>query len=751
MEHSVAVGHRDESSGSHEREVRFAVVIYGGVSLAIYINGIVQEMLRMVRATALPVEKLSKLELVYRKLGCMVAVERPHRSGALTGDEVDREIQILPEPAVTPRTKFVVDILSGTSAGGINSLFMAKALARGQSLQNLAQLWIDVADISKLLNDRGSLEGVVDLQKPPKSLLNARWMYLKLLEAFDNMETGDIQDGPLVGDIDVFLTTTDLDGLPLPLALPHQKVEERRHRNRYKFARREGDGQRSRDDFGVENNPFFAFAARCTSAFPFAFEPMTLSDIFPVVQAAPLHRDKPYAASGTHQWDRFYSDYLQDQSPGITPFLIRAFGDGGYLDNKPFTYAIEEISRRSADVPVDRKLIYIEPSPEDQAQMFRPRKDASDRMDAVQNSLAALISLPRYETIREDLMRLLVWNKEVARLKRVLRDIKLPEKAPEGYQQGYSYIAYQHLRVSATTDQMAERVSKSIGLDHTSGRADALRAVISQWRQQRWPPGQEQEFLDSYDFDYIIRGAQYLKWRIRRTAGATQQQDLETVAYAKRLVRGCLEDPLPALNVTGTVTPEKRDRDLDTVVMAGVTSVRNPGQYKEACREEAQNAVEAGWGEVIEAAHQALQNHFSGARAALKLLDELFARYGGKDIFLMRDSLVFPITFNTSVGEFAEIDVVRLSPKDVSTIQGVTDEGYNQIRGQSFGAFGAFLNKDWRKHDILRGRLDGAEVLIRSILPGSRTEIVSLREQITKEAMEAIAAEVDMEQGGSQQ
>ena len=114
----------------------------------------------------------------------------------------------------------------------------------------------------------------------------------------------------------------------------------------------------------------------------------------------------------------------------------------------------------------------------------------------------------------------------------------------------------------------------------------------------------------------------------------------------------------------------------------------------------------------------------------------------------MRDSLVFPITFNTAVGEFTEIDVIRLSPMDVSTIQGVTDEGFNQIKGQSFGAFGAFLDQDWRKHDILRGRLDGAEILIRSILPGSQPDVVALREQITKEVMEGIAEEVDLEEQG---
>ena len=34
------------------QEVRLAIVMYGGVSLAIYINGIAQELFRLVRATA---------------------------------------------------------------------------------------------------------------------------------------------------------------------------------------------------------------------------------------------------------------------------------------------------------------------------------------------------------------------------------------------------------------------------------------------------------------------------------------------------------------------------------------------------------------------------------------------------------------------------------------------------------------------------------------------------------------------------
>ena len=71
-------------------EVRFAVVLYGGVSLAIYINGVVQELYRMVRATApgsslgenptrtlLEEDALKGSEKVYRKLGQMSAEQDP--------------------------------------------------------------------------------------------------------------------------------------------------------------------------------------------------------------------------------------------------------------------------------------------------------------------------------------------------------------------------------------------------------------------------------------------------------------------------------------------------------------------------------------------------------------------------------------------------------------------------------------------------------------------------------------------------
>src|SRR5215470_14503487 len=73
------------SQAEYVKEVRFAVVMYGGVSLAIYINGIAQELLRMVRSTSalqadgsanrtpVPEQDLQGTERVYRRLSCLLS------------------------------------------------------------------------------------------------------------------------------------------------------------------------------------------------------------------------------------------------------------------------------------------------------------------------------------------------------------------------------------------------------------------------------------------------------------------------------------------------------------------------------------------------------------------------------------------------------------------------------------------------------------------------------------------------------
>src|SRR6185369_8838699 len=103
------------------------------------------------------------------------------------------------------------------------------------------------------------------------------------------------------------------------------------------------------------------------------------------------------------------------------------FADGGYLDNKPFTYATETVARRQADLLITRKLIYIEPSPEHPEE----QPDLDGKPDAIDNVSAALLSLPRYETIREDLQRVREHNRLVERVNSILKGVDRDKDSAE--------------------------------------------------------------------------------------------------------------------------------------------------------------------------------------------------------------------------------------------------------------------------------------------------------------------------------
>src|SRR3546814_9217814 len=50
------------------------------------------------------------------------------------------------------RLRVLADIVAGASAGGINGIFLARALATGQSLDPLTELWLTDADVDRLLD-----------------------------------------------------------------------------------------------------------------------------------------------------------------------------------------------------------------------------------------------------------------------------------------------------------------------------------------------------------------------------------------------------------------------------------------------------------------------------------------------------------------------------------------------------------------------------------------------------------------------
>ena len=540
--------------------MRFAVVMYGGVSLAIYINGVAQELLNLVRATApsiaggseplLTPETITGSEAVYRKLANYLDAQRGQSD------------------PTTIRTRFIVDVISGTSAGGINGVFLAKALARNQKMDGLKTLWLQEGDLGKLLNDSESVRDLSEsgfkVRRPEQSLLNSQRMYRKLLEALDQMSAHkpDSKDpSPLVGELDLFITTTDIEGIPLPIILADDVVYERRYKNvfhfRYASAQSTTDGA-ERDDFKMENDPFLAFAARCTSSFPFAFEPMCWGDVAAVTSTYPRYAGTDLDSD---KWDTFFSDYLRpsfydidkdargEAMEGSVPakateklrnaFRSRAFGDGGYLDNKPFSYATAMLMRRHSDCIVDRKLVYVEPSPEHPELMpHRPEPP-----DFVENVQAAVLELPRQETIREDIDRLYERNEMLERVasfaKNVDEDLQcLPDDAKKKARTraqfvdadlreliglyGISYGAYHRLRVDETTTLIAKLVARAAGHDPSSDAVIAIRELVAAWRQMTYvaikEEGKSQRtenlFLTGFDIQYRLRRLFFLERQI---------------------------------------------------------------------------------------------------------------------------------------------------------------------------------------------------------------------------------------------
>ena len=112
-----------------EKELRLALICYGGISLAVYMHGITKEVWRLARASRdWHAGDPGGEDCAYRALLQAIAAE------------ADIELRVL------------VDILTGASAGGINAIFLADAISNGHSLEPLTDLWLDRADIDRLLD-----------------------------------------------------------------------------------------------------------------------------------------------------------------------------------------------------------------------------------------------------------------------------------------------------------------------------------------------------------------------------------------------------------------------------------------------------------------------------------------------------------------------------------------------------------------------------------------------------------------------
>ncbi|MDK9708768.1 MAG: patatin-like protein [Desulforhopalus sp.] len=633
------------------QEIRYAVVMYGGISLAIYMNGIAQEMLRLVRATSVADESaLQGTEKIYRELSCLLHLGR--RPGETTS-------------CTTPRTRFVIDVLAGTSAGGINAIFLAKALAlKSKNLNDLRDLWMEKADLDTLLNDKkGEDGGRFQTAMPKKSLLNSRRMYGLLRDAFAQMEEKDKIDttaGESADRIDLYVTATDLNGLIIPLELTDTAVLERKHHSVFHF---EYDPLEETNDFDSKYDAMLAFAARCTSSFPGAFEPMRFGDIFP----------QP-TAEDCKEFQRFFENYHEPAEtsasgdktqarPERTSFKERVFADGGYLDNRPFGHVIDRIGERTSNCTAFRKLIFVDPFPEHLEQC-----QAKTEFNFIENSILAATTLPRYETIRQDIARINEMNRKALRASEI-------EKAmfridPTGTRQepdhmklkdgqlygdlyldellnikGGSFVNDQQMKIAHVSNWLALVVTRQLGLNETGDYYRVVRLIVKAWRNATFA-GTKQEgittnrksqtnFIYRYDFGFRLSRLRYLIYMMDRVAAFN---DIEFDAFRDQLLEGGTEPAVsksefPRNAFLAALAPV---RERHTKLLTGLSRTNK--------LIEARNRRPAGehGTNVLQERTDALRNHFSTKNLLelLNLVDTDVQQHWAEDLYLGAASLI---------------------------------------------------------------------------------------------------------------
>ena len=712
------------------------MVCYGGSSLAIYMHGVTKELHRLVKSSALLEAGLgpdpgAPTEAVYLDLLRAVAEEN------------------------RVRTRVVVDIVAGTSAGGINGIYLTKAIAHNLSQDALRDLWFERGDMSQLLllptwlpvKLRFFLLLPRALKKSPlRGGAMARWLH----EALEGMDDGGSEPAaietlvPEDGRLDLFVTITDFYGYDrqVPIFDPHL-VHDSRHRHALAFTYRKGE----RDQFQRENNGSLAFAARTTSCFPGVFPPVSISAFREWVPDAKLD-----------DLGRCFRGYgLAGAVPENTHFV-----DGGILDNKPFGWAIDAIKLRRADVEVERRLLYLEPDP---GERFVPVGGTAQAPKKAPGTLAAILGavsgIPRHEPILDDLLDVRAHNGRVDRIRDVIETsfegvaelvggvVGSADGVPDDAQStklaewsaainkrtvaeaGLAYATYLRLKISGTVDRYADTVCNVCDFPDDSNHAQLVRSVLRCWADERElfsrqpePTELQLAFLRHFDLGYQERRLRFvtsaLRWWYRDLADGKPD-----IPPRSDLDRGkqILYDAVATLR--GTMGGDDFDDGLLEHLRAcfpddGIRRFLNDsGLDHDTYLARHRNELEA----VEQELHAFLGSRLDGFSARLyrDLFElsatwhpdrrrDLLVRYLG---FPLWDVLLYPIQALADAGENDQLQVQRMSPYEAHVLKTPPAE---KVQGKRLMHFWAFFDRTARENDYLWGRLDGAAHLIGILL-----------------------------------
>ncbi|UVI40813.1 patatin-like protein [Qipengyuania spongiae] len=715
-----------------QKELRIALVCYGGVSLAVYMHGVTKELWHLARAS--------------RDFHAGTTPEGPvQRAYARILEAVQNERDL--------RLRVLPDILSGASAGGINAIFLAQAVHSGQSLEPLTELWLDTADVDELtdpdarplwrfakiwaqpfaswvLDRPGNMvdESVApetreEVRRKVSRLIRGRWFappfsgtnFSQLLErAFSAMAAAPTQSPllPTGHPLDLFVTATDFRGyLSLLRINSPPVVEESEHRMPIAFRVRTP----ATGGADLANPLELVFAARATASFPGAFPPLQLEEIDRL--AAKTERDWPQREAFLR---RVMPMHLKQESADQVALI-----DGSVLVNKPFEGAIGALRGRPAQREVDRRFLYIDPRPDRTTALRERDVEPVGFFGAIFGSLS---TIPREQPIRDNLETLEQQSREALRLREIINRLR-PEvegaveklfgftlfldrptpKRLNGWRQraqqaaaeqaGYAFQAYAQAKLAGIVTRLARlayEAAPDLGLADEAPIEAALHEELARRGLDTLssPSGGANDaaidFFRSHDIGFRIRRLRLLARRLARD----WDEDPEFPEKALETARDAVFDILSLY-----FDREGLDNLGPDFAEAAQDVLSDPGTMLDLLAER------RGLPDVDNRAEEMLATALEAMPKDLKR--RLLLTYLG---FPYYDVATLPLLRNEGLTEFDPVKVDRISPEDARSIR----EGGTAatLRGTEFYNFGAFFSRAYRENDYLWGRLHGAERMV---------------------------------------
>jgi patatin-related protein len=699
------------------QELRLALTINGGVSLAVWMGAVVSE--------------IDRFRCAFSR-----QAPGPAKPYAALLDALE--------------TLVVPDVIAGSSAGGMNGALLAYVIANGKSLDcagpdKLRSTWQQLGSIDRLLPTNG---------EPSSILLGEEVLFRGCAEVF-----GALQAAPRDLDEDasrwVRLTVTATDSVGYDVTTQEVTTPDHRLRMQFRQVERPSGSQMHlgpqlvgaihaaigqpaapngttewpfparpspRDLARTDAAAYLARATRCTASFPIAFAPSEIplnhtiaalpgSASGDALTATPPMADILEAANPT-------SELARPDDPQASRFVV----DGGVWDNSPFSAVLRGIDRMPAGRDVRRVLAYV----------VGTRSAKPSRKPIVRPGLAAslinAVALPADLSFANDLERI-ADDRQRQSIRR--------ESAPE-------LLVDENLDPFALAHGLFPLYRKRRLRDELAITYAALaRDVPTDPADVPWlPPSAKLPGPESSLADWWATSAGW-SWGIVPVRASIQQ--------ARRLLRAVIR----------RLTVLRSDRAAQALLEALIDTRELLSQLTWVLDdlahivEQAQAAAPAhadlsttGWNDATRGVCGQVMAEFAAATAALNapLAEYLEALPPGSDLptlvtavrltaggpeLIIKRALAIEIVLGAlskdGGGQGLDYSLVAIRPDDRwplpaddNPLPGDHTQAPHPARpplaGASHHHFGGFLRASWRVHDWMWGRLDGTRQLIELLL-----------------------------------